>query len=718
MMALDFNDAPLQVWPDDDERVPAFREIQNAAPSGSGARPDGGRLCPNRANINRHLYSLFPASFSKDYPDAWIEIAYAWPATGNDITQAVHFSPFDLAKAADFAEQQNRAGYNIYIGPALRKGATGPNGRSSDANYLDTAYAWADFEAEGDYTRVSKILKEKKLLTAMLVMTGTVPHERAHLYFKINGSVTAAQIKSANTALKTLLSTDDVQNPGRLLRLAGCVSYPSPIKTAKGYVPELVTLHIRKKTEAYAADHIIGLAGGPSRTDWSKGPFDFNKAKRQGHTEDELIEKLEASRGPDKWHNNIRDAIASMVGRGWSDNAIRMVCRPYCRDGYGDPDLDDLIDGARRKWNKPEDPKPDDPKPRPPPSPGIPLDYYENFGNAIAKSWIFKVVLAIGETSSFVGPPGSGKSALLADAAMHAAMGTDWRGYRAKQRVGVVYFALERGQLTKRRMLAMAGPPKLPIAVAGQVIDLIRPSCVQIIVDTIRTAEAHFGLPVGLIIIDTFNKGIAVGGGDENKAMDQNIVAANLRRVHELVAVHIALVGHTGKDETRGARGSNAHLGDVDLMVQIAVEGEIRTATITMINDGAESVLTRFKLKTVVLGQDEGGDDITTAIVSDDLLGGGKTTKRAKLSMTQQMAMEMLERIIIDAGKPAPTTGEYPKGVRVVTVKQWRDACRKGGLSPAGTDDSANKAFWRATKELKAMHRIGVWDDLVWIAYD
>ena len=100
-------------------------------------------------------------------------------------------------------------------------------------------------------------------------------------------------------------------------------------------------------------------------------------------------------------------------------------------------------------------------------------------------------------------------------------------------------------------------------------------------VDTIRTAETHFGCPVGMIVIDTFNKGIAVGGGDEDKAKDQNITAANLRRVHELTDVHIALVGHTGKDESRGARGSNAHLGDVDMMVQIAVDGEIRTATIT-----------------------------------------------------------------------------------------------------------------------------------------
>ncbi|MCA1474294.1 AAA family ATPase [Bradyrhizobium sp. NBAIM08] len=361
-----------------------------------------------------------------------------------------------------------------------------------------------------------------------------------------------------------------------------------------------------------------------------------------------------------------------------------------------------------------EEPKPEGPPPPPPPPPGIPLDYYENFGNAVPKTWIFKGALAIGETSSFVGPPGSGKSALLASVALHAATGTDWRGYRSKQLVGVVYFALERGQLAKRRMMAMAGPPNLPIAVASQVIDLMRPGCVQIVVDTIRSAEAHFGHPVGLIIIDTFNKGIAAGGGDENKAMDQNIAAANLRRLHEQAVIHIALVGHTGKNEEKGARGSNAHLGDVDLMVQIAVQGEIRTATITKNNDGQQGVLTRFTVQAVTLGQDEDGDDITVGIVADDLPPAGK----AKMTPTQQKALELLRRAILDDGKPAPATSDYPRGVTTVTLKQWREACRRGGLSAAGTEESFKKAFQRAVQQLDATHRIGIWDGLVWIAYE
>ena len=42
-----------------------------------------------------------------------------------------------------------------------------------------------------------------------------------------------------------------------------------------------------------------------------------------------------------------------MIGRGWADTAIRLACAPYCDKGAVDPDLEPLISGARRRWDKP-----------------------------------------------------------------------------------------------------------------------------------------------------------------------------------------------------------------------------------------------------------------------------------------------------------------------------------------------------------------------------
>ena len=81
---------------------------------------------PNKAHINEHLYALFAPEFVKDYPDARIEIAYASPATDDGRPQRCeHFSVFEIEKAADFAERKNQAGFNVYVGAALRDGKSG-----------------------------------------------------------------------------------------------------------------------------------------------------------------------------------------------------------------------------------------------------------------------------------------------------------------------------------------------------------------------------------------------------------------------------------------------------------------------------------------------------------------------------------------------------------------------------------------------------------------
>jgi len=191
------------------------------------------------------------------------------------------------------------------------------------------------------------------------------------------------------------------------------------------------------------------------------------------------------------------------------------------------------------------------------------LTFFSDLTEPPPKQWLIKNVIARGETSSWIGPPGAAKSALLTDIAVHVSVNTDWRGYRTTGQFGVVFFALERADLVKRRLAAYRrrdGQADLPIAVAGELIGLINLSCVDIILSTLKKAEDRFSLEVGLAIIDTYNKGIAAGGGDEDKARDQNIALANLRRVLEQSNVHIAGAGHTGKDESREVSKNMLHL--------------------------------------------------------------------------------------------------------------------------------------------------------------
>ena len=257
----------------------------------------------------------------------------------------------------------------------------------------------------------------------------------------------------------------------------------------------------------------------------------------------------------------------------------------------------------------------------------------------------------------------------------------------------------------------------LPIAVADAVIDLLNPACVGLIVATVEEAARQFGIDVGLIVIDTYAKGIAANGGDEDKARDQNRAAANLRNVHARLDVHIALVGHTGKDETRGARGSNAHVGDVDVMVQISGD-TIKVAQVIKGNDQPERAIAEFKLEAFELGRDEDGDPITTSIVSvehfdvDPTAGRTGKSKKRDLAPIPKAALHALFECIADNATPMPADPHIPAGVTCVTLDAWRDRLMK--LAIINAKGNYREQFRRIRVTLQNAKIIGIWEDFVW----
>jgi hypothetical protein len=743
-------------------------------------------LAPNRSDIAKHLYALFAPDFVHAYPDSWIEIAYGDPTVDEGKPNAAKtFSPFKLEEAIAFAEEKNRFGSNIYVGAALRHGERSNSGRASGHHVLAASHAWAEYEGAGDDERISAILKDKSLVPAIVLTTGTIPHPRRHLYFRLASSAAPDDVRAANAVLKKLLSTDNVQNPDRIMRLAGTVSYPPPKKkTERGYVTELVTLHQNSDARAYSLDELIGVApGGRGRgySETEEKPAstvesffkDVNALAltRLSHWVKPLFGTLVRFYPATGAWRTTPEANKALDGRSHLEEAISISQRGVWDYGFEKPStpLQLVKDYGPRGtllaplsakdaalwlcqqmniapealgWGSSRERRSAD-------DAGYENGYDYDFGNAGAQSssagagaakglnqtffedvekakdkrWITKGVIAHGETSSWIAPPGKGKSGLLTDLAIHVAQCKDWRGYKAKKKCGVVYFALERGDLVKRRLYGHKlrdGLEKLPISVVSGVLNLAAPSCKDIMLNTIREAEKHFGCRVGLIIIDPFAKGIAAGGGDEDKAKDQNITLANLRRLQEETDVHAAIVGHTGKDETRGARGSNAHVGDADIQIQVKGKGSIRVAEIIKANDQAEGVLTQFKLEVLHLGVDEDGDAITTAILSppDDATAAPRKPDQAPLTAAERRAIEMLVRALNDEGKPPPSAAEYRRDIsKIVPLDTWRDYCERGGLSSGESDGAFRKAFRRVHISLMNKQKIGCWDNNVWIAY-
>lgn len=346
----------------------------------------------------------------------------------------------------------------------------------------------------------------------------------------------------------------------------------------------------------------------------------------------------------------------------------------------------------------------------------LPLTFFGEFGNKAKKRPILKGFINKGEISALIAPPKRGKSALMAEIAIHCAAGKDWRDSSASDACGVVIFAIERADLYRRRLDAYAlrdGYKNLPIAVAGKVIDLLNPQCVQTLVATVREAEQRFARPVGMIVIDTYSKGIAAGGGDENSAKDQNRVAANLRRVQELIDVHISCVGHTGKDPSKGARGSNAHLGDVDLMIQITGDAATKTAKVTDANDQPERVIAQFLLEAADTSHvDDDGEVETVAIIAKQDVSSPDTGE-GKLSDKQQVALgELFNCIADDETASPPNNVHVPTGAKGVNLTTWRNRlAARGVINPKG---NPYQEFQRIHLKLQKLGKIGIWEDFVW----
>jgi hypothetical protein len=292
----------------------------------------------------------------------------------------------------------------------------------------------------------------------------------------------------------------------------------------------------------------------------------------------------------------------------------------------------------------------------------------------VAKRWLIKNVLARGETSAWIAPPGAMKSALMAEASICVAAGLDWHGYRNKGAAGVLYFAIERADLVERRLRAHTKAmgaqlePSLPILVSNAAVDLTKAEAFADVLATIRTAKG-LGIDIGLVILDTFAKLVAIGGGDENSARDQGAIFGNIQKLKQYADIHVAIVGHTGKDETRGARGSNALLADVDVMVAISGE-EIKTATVTKASDAPEGPLFSFKGEVHDFGTDEDGDPITVNIVAPTDAPQVATKGEPRLNANQKS----FYRILHDAGSNGLTLEEWNAKAREVGIGTNRKA--------------------------------------------
>jgi hypothetical protein len=234
------------------------------------------------------------------------------------------------------------------------------------------------------------------------------------------------------------------------------------------------------------------------------------------------------------------------------------------------------------------------------------------FANVAPPSWIIKNVLPEAGLAVVYGASGSGKSFYVLDMAAAIAAGATWNDKKTKQG-RVAYIAAEGAGGFRNRLNAHAvhhgiSLSELDVHVLGDAPNFMLVDDVKDLILGVRALGK-----VCLVIVDTFSQ--VMPGANENAGEDVGKALAHCREIHKRTGAMVLLVHHSGKDESRGARGWSGLRAAADCEIEIMRCDDDRSATITKLKDGEDGTEYGFRLGVVGIGFDEDGEVIDSCIV-------------------------------------------------------------------------------------------------------
>ena len=235
-----------------------------------------------------------------------------------------------------------------------------------------------------------------------------------------------------------------------------------------------------------------------------------------------------------------------------------------------------------------------------------------DFAQRDPPQWIVKGVFPKAEVGVVFGSPGSGKSFFVLDLALNVALGRQWRGRRVKP-LRILYLAAEGGGGVALRLRAYAEHHGVDLAGIKFGVMNSQPNFLveDDVGEVVRAIVAAGG--ADLIIVDTLAQ--VTPGANENGAEDMGKALANARQITSATGAMVLLVHHSGKDQSRGARGWSGLRAAADVEIEVSRTDDMRCAKVTKLKDGEDGDEFHFLLEQIHLGFDRDGDAITSVVV-------------------------------------------------------------------------------------------------------
>lgn len=673
---------------------------------------------PDKAGIKAHLEFLFKDT-PNEYADGRIEIAYTGVNT-KALGQANYFGLDEIDKAVDFIAAKNATqGINVYVGAALRKPDCPPFGRSNIQDFYAATCLWADIDDEA----ASLAAKDAYagLPPALVVVTGRNPHRRFQAWWKLKEAQdNPASVKEALSGLKHALSGDPaVVDASRVMRVGGTVAWPKK----DGRVTELTETHLINDTH-YDFNHITHTYPPQLITDSRTGEIRLDDGKpRNAFTGTLEVQKLlEATRTPHQWNANMLIAIGSMVGRGWSDEQIRIACAPYSIGADNDRDIIEMLGRTRIKFGRQDEPHAKNVRLGQIAQERAKSRLYYIAGRDIKfnteDTALIKDVLGKSELSVIYGESNCGKTFFMTDLAFHVARGLQWRGKRVSQG-GVMYAALEGAKGLSGRFEAYCVKHGIdrafPFAMMPCALDFYSEAAnIAEFIDLIKSAQDDIGDPA-LVVVDTLSRALA--GGDENSGQDMGQLVYYADMIRRETSAHLSFVHHSGKNKALGARGHSSLRAAVDTEIEISRDDGADYSVIKFVKQREMEMIDdlAFSLERVVLGVNGFSEEVTSCVVTP-----AEITPERKEKATTPKERFVYEAIVATIDKYGKERQPYKDGpvLRTVTFDELAEVLQSMGYGKMFTDEGEQTAL-KATQAVRISLRdkniIGFTNNFVWV---
>jgi hypothetical protein len=708
--------------------------------------------------MRRHVLGLFGAATS-----GLVELAWISPGKGSGARL------FTLDQVDELAEQAvawNLEGRNLYLGATLKHPDTAPFARTSDSDAVAAWAVWLDLDEPGSVERAERLAR--RMPPTLKVTTGTVPHVRQHWWWRLEEPIDdMAALRGQLEAIAGTYGGDaKVVNPGRIMRLAGSIAWP----TKPGRVAQLVTLTEGGPT--YTADMIAravpyGAAAPraaapavPAATATpapaSTGSLGVLEAQLDDGREAYMVATIAAC---------LREFIGTTGAAPTADELYEAVWPQYdrkvdwrSRPGRGPEECRQKVEYTLRRFhegrirglrNEEEAVASHEARARPAPSSpphgageekgrsgggqeggarraSLPLLYANEVTAAEPALDFVEGLLVEGGMSVWYGDSNVGKTFCVLDLAMHVALGRPYRGREVDQG-GVVYCALEgvagiRNRVSawmKHHWVKPADRCDLPLAIVPSAINMLDVEAdVPALIEAIKVAAEQLGRPVKLVVIDTLSRALA--GGNENSPEDMGALVRASDMVRQACGAHLSFVHHSGKDQARGARGHSLLRAATDTEVEIS-RGEGAEVSLVKVTKQRELEIgddMGFRLEVIDLGTNRRGKPLTSCVAveagAEEMaeLAKSKNTPRAK-GKYQPGLFRVLNNLLATEGVAqmvSPKAGMPPQ--RCVRKAVWQEQCYQDNVIERGK--TGRGAWSDSTIAMAAAGLICMTEEWVW----